>query len=66
MSKKTPVFTPIDSGIKRDAPTPVKRKRNNNETGINQAGLNLSSRRFEDNQRLLNSDLQNFRRIARR
>ena len=31
MSKKTPVFTPIDSGIKRDAPTPVKRKREEKE-----------------------------------
>ena len=24
MSKKTPVFTPIDSGIKKDAPTPIE------------------------------------------
>lgn len=26
MSKKTPVFTPIDSGMKKDSPTPVKIK----------------------------------------
>tara|TARA_B100000035_G_C21004200_1_gene556405 strand:+ start:151 stop:1593 length:1443 start_codon:yes stop_codon:yes gene_type:complete len=32
MSKKTPVFTPIDSGIKKkDAPTPIKRKREEKE-----------------------------------
>ena len=32
MSKKTPVFTPIDSSIKKkDAPTPIKRKREEKE-----------------------------------
>ena len=35
MSKKTPVFTPIDSSIKKkDAPTPIKRKREEKEKAI--------------------------------
>ncbi len=38
----------------------------NNETGINEAGYNLSNRRFEDHQRMSNASSQNFRLLARR
>ena len=56
MSKKTPVFTPIDSGIKKkDAPTPIKRKRNNNETEITETKLtdlnNILQTIFEENKK---------------
>lgn len=37
----------------------------NNETGINEAGSNLLSRRLVDNQRMMGSNFQNFRINAR-